>query len=83
LVGDQLRIALEETAERLEKLDAGERDPLLAWLSAWKHHWPQRFRETLGEVGEQCLARLREAPVDPNRYLKQRRIAIENLSQVL
>jgi hypothetical protein len=62
---------------------ARECELLLAWLRAWRHHWPASFDEVLGEVGRDSLARLEQAEVDPNRYLKLRRIAIENLAQRL
>lgn len=39
--------------------------------------------ESRGPAGEQCLARLEGLPADRGRYLKLRRIAIENLSQIL
>lgn len=70
-------------SEGLDGLDPSRREPLLAWLRAWKHHWPEQFQRTLGATGERCLARLEAAPMDPNRYLKLRRIAVENLSRLL
>lgn len=83
LAPDPLRDALSETEAELDLLDARRLDPLLAWLKAWKHHWPARFQEVLGTTGDRCLARLSMMPIDPNRYLKLRRIAIENLSGLL
>jgi len=61
--------------------DYGE--PLCAWLSAYQHHWPQSFDHHLGSEASTVLERLRAAITDPNRYLKLRRIAIENLSRAL
>ena len=55
---------------------------LLAWLRAFRHHWPHRFTELLGLTGEACLAQLPE-PDDADRFLKFRRIAIANLAGVL
>ncbi len=57
--------------------------PLLAWLRAWQHHWPNHFRATLGADGERVVEGLRARLEDENRYLKLRRIAIENLAAVL
>ncbi len=73
----ELRLAL---AEAMRSVEPERREPLLAWLSAFEHHWPRRFGEELGEEGRAALSRLARAPVDANRYLKLRRIAIENLA---
>lgn len=54
-----------------------------AWLAAFRRHWPDRFDEVLGPAGESLLARCTGDHLDPNRYLKLRRIAIENLSRML
>jgi hypothetical protein len=57
--------------------------PHVAWLSAFRHHWPTRFSSVFGRRGEELLAELRRAVADENRYLKLRRIAVENLAAVL
>jgi hypothetical protein len=57
--------------------------PHVAWLSAFRHHWPTRFFDLFGQRGEELLAELRCAVDDENRYLKLRRIAVENLAAVL
>lgn len=57
--------------------------PLLAWLKAWRHHWPDSFDDALGPDGHAIVARLEAALDDPNRYLKLRRVAIENLAGIL
>ena len=67
----------------LDGLDQGLRECLLAWLRAFEHHWPDRFASMLGDVGRDALARLAHPLPDPNRYLKLRRIAIENLAAAL
>ncbi len=67
----------------LEHLEQRERELLLAWLSAFEHHWPDRFRRSLGSAGLELLARLRAGEYDDNRYLKLRRISIENLSVLI
>jgi len=70
----------------LELLEAGEPlaarlgEPLLAWLAALRHHWPSRFDEIAGPAGTRLAASLSARPYDENRYLKLRRIAIENLA---
>jgi hypothetical protein len=61
-------------------LDAWQVAPLLAWLSAFRHHWPRRFRQVLGDAGDLAIASLEPRLDDRNRYLKLRRIAIANLS---
>ena len=64
-------------------LSPREREVLFAWLRGWKHHWPRSFAQCLGEVGESALTALEAAGIDAGRYLKLRRIAIENLAQRL
>lgn len=86
LDGERLRTAVADLAERREELEPRRLEPLLAWLQGGYHHWPRRFAEILGPVGACYRDRLvaaAENGVDPNRYLKLRRIAIENLSAVL
>jgi hypothetical protein len=56
---------------------------LHAWLSAFAHHWPARFLATFGERGGELLRALELRSSDANRYLKLRRIAVENLSHAL
>lgn len=57
--------------------------PFVAWLSAFHHHWPTRFHALFGAAGAELLIALRGELTDENRYLKLRRIAVENLSGVL
>jgi hypothetical protein len=86
LDGERLRAAVTELAKHPEKLPSRRLEPLLAWLQGGYHHWPRRFGEILGPVGasyRDYLVTAAEGVVDPNRYLKLRRIAIENLSAVL
>ncbi len=64
------------------RLDPTETDVLAAWLSAFKHHWPSAFAESLGEVGDASLQKLLPK-VAHDRYLKLRRIAIANLANLL
>jgi hypothetical protein len=79
----RLRAAVAAVAAGAGEIDPWHVEPLLAWLRGFKHHWPASFAATLGPAGEQCLARLEGLPADSGRYLKLRRIAIENLSYVL
>lgn len=57
--------------------------PLLAWLRAWQHHWGGHFLRTFGAEGAGIVEGLSARLDDPNRYLKLRRIAIENLAGML
>jgi hypothetical protein len=73
--------ALAEVAvSRFEALSAAQRECLLAWLRGFRHEWPERFQTILGALGSRAIAELDDPRVDPNRYLKFRRIAIENLA---
>lgn len=76
---DRLRSALVRVLEALER-DPDLAVPLLAWLQAFRQHWPSRFAEVLGADGEGAIDRLTPLVTDENHYLKLRRIAIENLS---
>jgi hypothetical protein len=79
----RLRAAVAALAAPSGDIDAWHAEPLLACLRGFKHHWPQRFATILGPAGDACMARAAALPADPNRYLKLRRIAIENLSHLL
>ncbi len=57
--------------------------PYAAWLGAWHDHWPTRFGEVFGEEGVALYARLRASVQSGDRYVKLRRIAIENLANLL
>ena len=74
----RVRAAVREAASEPRDVAA-----LLAWLRAWQHHWPSHFRATLGDEGDRIAERLRARLDDENRYLKLRRIAIENLAAML
>jgi hypothetical protein len=79
----RLRQAVAALAARCAEIDPWHREPLQAWLRGFRHHWPESFAAILGPVGDHCLALLAALPADPNRYLKLRRIAIENLAHIL
>jgi len=60
-----------------------EAEALAAWLFAWAHHWPSSFAASFAGDRHEVLAWAARAAVDDNRYLKLRRIAIENLATIL
>jgi len=72
--------ALREVAEAPE---AGPPEAILAWLRAFAHHWPSTYAATIGDAGVGLTRSLAAADIDRNKYLKLRRIAIENLSRCL
>jgi hypothetical protein len=75
--------AVQEVVADAHRLEAAERECLAAWLGAFQHHWPDRFAAILGSDGERALQSLGTESVDRNRYLKLRRIAIENLAALV
>jgi hypothetical protein len=79
----RLRCALEELAGHPDAVAPALREPLLAWLNALSRHWPSRFDAVTGTGGRALLASLSAMPVDANRVLKLRRIAIDNLARSL
>jgi hypothetical protein len=58
-------------------------EALAAWLFAWHQHWRSSFEASFGDDLDKILDWARRAAIDDNRYLKLRRIAIENLSTIL
>lgn len=68
-------------------IDAGvsgrDAEALAAWLCAWAHHWPSSFTTSFAGARAEVLEWAKRAAIDDNRYLKLRRIAIENLSTIL
>ena len=60
-----------------------EADALAAFILGWQHHWPACFAAELAADAGDALAWAARNVVDANRYLKLRRIAIENLSKVI
>jgi len=58
-------------------------DALAAFVLAWLAHWPASFARVHGPGAAEITAWARGACSDENRYLKLRRIAIENLATVL
>jgi len=58
-------------------------EALAAFVFAWHHHWPQSFAAELGEDAVDVIAWARQHALDDGRYLKLRRIALENLARIL
>ncbi len=78
-----LQAAFKRIARDVDALPTASQEALLAWLHAFRSHWPLRFSEALGDEGHATLARLAAIGFDANRGLKLRRIAIDNLARVL
>jgi hypothetical protein len=74
---DELRRAVFWLASDARPTDLA---PHVARLCAFQQHWPTRFRSLFGAPGEPLVAALRRESTNQNRYLKLRRIALENLS---
>jgi hypothetical protein len=66
-----------------EKPAGREGEALVAFVFAWHHHWPRVFQSVFGDAGLGLLAWAGQHFSDDGRYLKLRRIAIENLAHVL
>jgi hypothetical protein len=60
-----------------------ESEALAAFVFAWQHHWPQVFQSAFGDAGAELLTWAGCQFSDEGRYVKLRRIAIENLAHVL
>ncbi|CAN5461195.1 hypothetical protein BH11MYX1_BH11MYX1_44820 [soil metagenome] len=58
-------------------------EALAAFVFAWHHHWPASFAIELGGDAEAVVGWAARNAIDDNRYLKLRRIALENLAQIL
>jgi hypothetical protein len=60
-----------------------EGEALAAFVFAWQAHFRTSFAAEVGADAAEVLAFARERATDAGRYLKLRRIAVENLSRVL
>lgn len=60
-----------------------ERDAFCAFLLAWQQQWPSAFAVAFGGDADPIAAWAATRSSDLDRYLKLRRIAIENLTEVL
>jgi hypothetical protein len=58
-------------------------EALAAFVFAWHHHWPRLFQQAFGGAASPLVTWAAMQFTDDNRYLKLRRIAIENLAHVL
>jgi hypothetical protein len=58
-------------------------EALAAYVFAWHQHWPASFASELGDDAEAVIAWATLNAIDENRYLKLRRIALENLARIL
>ncbi|AKU90916.1 hypothetical protein AKJ08_1303 [Vulgatibacter incomptus] len=77
------RLAVQRLATDPDLPEQRLREPLLAWLSAFRHHWRPTWANEIGLPGDALIERLEAEPFDRNRYLKLRRIAIESLSRLI
>jgi len=57
-----------------------EAEALAAFILAWSQHWPVSFAAACDDSMVEWASR---NSLDPNRYLKLRRIALANLASVL
>jgi hypothetical protein len=66
-----------------ERPTGREAEALAAFVFAWHHHWPGSFARELGADADAIVGWASRNAVDEGRYLKLRRIALENLARVL
>lgn len=72
------------TREAIAQRPAGrEAEALAAFVFAWHQHWPESFDRALGADAGAVVAWASRHAVDEGRYLKLRRIALENLARIL
>ena len=64
-------------------LDDTSRELLLAWLCALRDHFRPRFDSLLGSTGAALIDGLQGTPIDPNRFLKFRRISLARLALLI
>jgi hypothetical protein len=93
--GLPLALPASGVARRLEELAAATRsavaqqptgreaEALAAFVFAWHHHWPASFERGLGADAGPVVDWAARNAVDEGRYLKLRRIALENLARIL
>lgn len=58
-------------------------EALAAWLLAWHAHWPTGFRRCFGADETTMISWARSQTSSVGRYIKLRRIAVENLASIL
>jgi len=76
----QARLASAVRAAVAERPGGRDAEALAAFIFAWQQHWPKSFRTLLSD---ELLAWAQDQLPDDNRYLKLRRIALENLADIL
>jgi hypothetical protein len=60
-----------------------EAEALVAFVFAWQQHWPSSFSEANGAESQRMVDWASGYAVDDGKYLKLRRIAVENLARIL
>lgn len=60
-----------------------ERDALVAFIDAWRQHWPTSFARSLGSDAAEVARWSDSHRGDEGRRLKLRRIALANLATTL
>lgn len=60
-----------------------EAEALAAWLLAWRDHFPTSFHQCFDCDESSIVAWATGHATNPDRFIKLRRIAIENLSTIL
>lgn len=58
-------------------------EALAAFVFAWHQHWPASFARGLGADASAVVSWAAQNAIDEGRYLKLRRIALENLARIL
>ena len=58
-------------------------EALAAWVFAWSDHWPTTFAAQFGADASSIIDWASRAANDDGRYIKLRRLAIENLALIL
>jgi hypothetical protein len=71
------------SAVLVEDVAPRERDALVAFVDAWRQHWPSSFARALGDRAPAVTRWATAHPVDEGRRLKLRRIALANLAHTL
>ncbi|CAN5900183.1 hypothetical protein BH11MYX2_BH11MYX2_35420 [soil metagenome] len=76
-------LAIATLAAIAEAPHGRDAEALAAFVFAWHHHWPASFATELATDAEAVVGWAARNATDENRYLKLRRIALENLAQIL
>ncbi|MEO8846277.1 MAG: hypothetical protein ABI591_00220 [Kofleriaceae bacterium] len=76
-------LAVAMRAAIAEEPSGRDAEALAAYVFAWHQHWPACFATELGDDAGAVIEWATRNAIDDNRYLKLRRIALENLSRIL